>query len=138
MLDHIFLTVSNIKRSISFYEAVLAPLGIHERFDFDGKSGPPGYPDLKGFGANGRLFLRLREGIADGRAAHVGFVAKSRHQVDAATRPQLQPQQQTMAHPLPGSTMTRATTLRTCWTLTATASKSSTKVGSIREENSTN
>jgi catechol 2,3-dioxygenase-like lactoylglutathione lyase family enzyme len=84
MLDHIFLTVSDINRSISFYEAALEPLGISERFDFDGKNGPPGHPDLKGFGANGRLLLWLREGIADGRAAHVGFVASSRDQVDAA------------------------------------------------------
>ena len=70
MLDHVFLTVSNMKRSISFYEAVLAPLGINERFDFNGKNGPPGHPDLKGFGENGRLFLSLREGVADGRTAH--------------------------------------------------------------------
>jgi catechol 2,3-dioxygenase-like lactoylglutathione lyase family enzyme len=84
MLDHVFLTVSNIKRSISFYEAALAPLGINERFDFDGKNGPPGHPDLKGFGANGRLFLWLREGVADSRAAHLGFVADNRDQVDAA------------------------------------------------------
>ncbi|HUN86453.1 MAG TPA: VOC family protein [Terracidiphilus sp.] len=84
MLDHVFLTVSNMKRSIRFYEAVLAPLGIHERVDFNGKDGPPGHPDLQGFGANGRLFLWLREGPADSRAAHLGFVANSRHQVDAA------------------------------------------------------
>jgi catechol 2,3-dioxygenase-like lactoylglutathione lyase family enzyme len=84
MLDHLFLTVSNIERSIAFYEAVLRPLGINQRFDYDGKNGPPGHPDLKGFGANGRLFLWLREGAADGHAAHVGFVADSRHQVDAA------------------------------------------------------
>jgi catechol 2,3-dioxygenase-like lactoylglutathione lyase family enzyme len=84
MLDHVFLTVSNINRSISFYEAALAPLGINERFDFEGKIGPPGHPDLKGFGANGRLFLWLRQGVADGHAAHVGFVASSREQVDAA------------------------------------------------------
>ena len=84
MLDHVFLTVSNIKRSISFYEAALAPLGIHERFDFDGKNGPPGHPDLKDFGANGRLFFWLREGVADSRSAHLGFVAKNRGQVDAA------------------------------------------------------
>jgi catechol 2,3-dioxygenase-like lactoylglutathione lyase family enzyme len=63
MLDHVFLTVSDMKRSILFYEAVLAPLGIDERFDFDGKNGPPGHPDLKGFGANGRMFLWLREGV---------------------------------------------------------------------------
>jgi catechol 2,3-dioxygenase-like lactoylglutathione lyase family enzyme len=84
MLDHVFLTVSNMNRSISFYEAALAPLGIHERCDFDGKDGPPGHPDLKGFGANGRLFLWLRAGTADSRAVHLGFVANSRDQVDAA------------------------------------------------------
>ena len=84
MLDHVFLTVSDIKRSISFYEAALSPLGINQRFDFDGKNGPAGHPDLKGFGANGRLFLWLREGVADSRAAHVGFVANNRDQVDAA------------------------------------------------------
>jgi catechol 2,3-dioxygenase-like lactoylglutathione lyase family enzyme len=84
MLDHVFLTVSDMKRSISFYEAALAPLGIDQRVDFDGKNGPPDHLDLKGFGANGRLFLWLREGVADSRAAHVGFVAKSRDQVDAA------------------------------------------------------
>jgi catechol 2,3-dioxygenase-like lactoylglutathione lyase family enzyme len=84
MLDHVFLTVSDIERSISFYKAALAPLGINERFDFDGKNGPPGHPDLKGFGANGRLFLWLREGVADSHAVHVGFAANDRDQVDAA------------------------------------------------------
>ena len=84
MLDHVFLTVSDIKRSIAFYEAALAPLGISERFDYDGKNGPPGHPDLKGFGANGRLYLWLREGVADSRAVHIGFVANSRKQVEAA------------------------------------------------------
>jgi catechol 2,3-dioxygenase-like lactoylglutathione lyase family enzyme len=84
MLDHVFLTVSDMKRSISFYEAALAPLGMNERFDFDGKNGPPDHPDLKGFGSRGRLFLWLREGVADSRAAHVGFVANSSAQVDAA------------------------------------------------------
>ncbi len=84
MLDHVFLTVSDIKRSTRFYEAALAPLGINERFDYEGKDGPPGHPDLNGFGANGRIYLWLREGIADSRAAHVGFVASSRKQVQAA------------------------------------------------------
>lgn len=84
MLDHVFLTVRDIARSVAFYQAALAPLGIDQRVDFDGKTGPPGHPDLKGFGANGRLFLWLREGTPDGRSAHVGFVADSRAQVDAA------------------------------------------------------
>lgn len=84
MLDHVFLTVSDIQRSTSFYELTLAPLGIKERFNYEGKNGPPGHPDLKGFGANGRLYLWLREGEADGRATHIGFVANSRKQVEEA------------------------------------------------------
>ncbi|WP_455914575.1 VOC family protein [Pseudomonas syringae] len=84
MLDHIFLSVSNIPRSVRFYEHVLRPLGITARLDYDGKDGPPGHPDLKGFGANGRVFFWLREGVVKGRAVHVGFVANSKAEVDAA------------------------------------------------------
>ncbi|TBU73271.1 VOC family protein [Phytopseudomonas daroniae] len=84
MLDHIFLSVSDLERSIRFYEAALAPLGITVRLDYDGKDGPPGHPDLKGFGANGRMFFWLRKGDAGGRALHVGFVANSRTEVEAA------------------------------------------------------
>lgn len=84
MLDHIFLSVSDIARSIRFYEAALTPLGITARLDYDGKDGPPGHPDLKGFGANGRMFFWLREGVVEGRAVHVGFIAHSKAEVDAA------------------------------------------------------
>jgi catechol 2,3-dioxygenase-like lactoylglutathione lyase family enzyme len=84
MLDHVFITVSDIERSIAFYEATLAPLGIVHAADYDGNDGPPGHPDLKGFGANGRLFFWLRKGVVDGRAAHIGFVANGKPEVDAA------------------------------------------------------
>ena len=84
MLDHIFLCVSDVARAIRFYEAALTPLGITARLYYDGKDGPPGHPDLKGFGANGRVFFWLREGVVEGRAVHVGFVAGSRLEVDAA------------------------------------------------------
>ncbi|MGO9433370.1 MAG: VOC family protein [Terracidiphilus sp.] len=84
MLDHVFLSVSGVERSIAFYTAALAPLGISRLFDYDGSNGPPGHPDLKGFGANGRIFFWLREGPADSRATHIGFVADSREQVNAA------------------------------------------------------
>ena len=84
MLDHLFLSVSDIARSIRFYEAALAPLGITARLDYDGKDGPPGHPDLKGFGANGRMFFWLREGVVEGKAVHVGFVASSKAEVEAA------------------------------------------------------
>jgi catechol 2,3-dioxygenase-like lactoylglutathione lyase family enzyme len=84
MLDHIFLSVSDIERSITFYTATLFPLGITKRLDYNGKDGPPGHPDLKGFGANGRMFFWLRQCVVEGRAAHVGFVANSQSEVDAA------------------------------------------------------
>jgi catechol 2,3-dioxygenase-like lactoylglutathione lyase family enzyme len=84
MLDHVFLSVSDLDRSIAFYTAALAPLGITDRVDYDGRGGPPGHPDLKGFGCNARIFFWLRQGVVVGKAAHVGFVADSTAQVDAA------------------------------------------------------
>lgn len=84
MLDHVFISVSDIKRSLAFYTAALKPLGITNRIDYDGKNGPPGHPDLKGFGVDGRIFFWLREGTVEGRAAHVGFVAENAAEVDAA------------------------------------------------------
>ena len=84
MLDHVFISVSDIDRSIAFYEKALAPLGIVHALDYDGRQGPAGHPDLKGFGANGRVFFWLREGLVEGRAAHVGFVANDKRAVDAA------------------------------------------------------
>lgn len=84
MLDHVFVTVVDLDRSIAFYTAALAPLGITTRVDYDGKDGPPGHPDLKGFGADGRIFFWLQTGVADSRAVHVGFVSDSVAQVNAA------------------------------------------------------
>jgi len=46
MLDHIFISVSDIDRSIAFYEKALAPLGIVHAVDYDGRQGPAGHPDL--------------------------------------------------------------------------------------------
>jgi catechol 2,3-dioxygenase-like lactoylglutathione lyase family enzyme len=86
MLDHIFLSVSDTRDAIAFYTAALTPLGITQRHDYDGKDGPPGHPDLKGFGANGRMFFWLRKGAVLGQAVHIGFVAKSEAEVDAAYR----------------------------------------------------
>lgn len=83
MLDHVFISVSDIRRSVAFYDAALKPLGITHRVDYDGKDGPPGHPDLKGFGVDGRIFFWLREGTVEGRAAHVGFVAENTAAVDA-------------------------------------------------------
>jgi catechol 2,3-dioxygenase-like lactoylglutathione lyase family enzyme len=84
MLDHIFLTVNELDRSREFYAKALEPLGLHHTVDFDGASGPPGHPDLIGFGDGAKFILWLRQGVADARSTHVGFVAKSDAAVDAA------------------------------------------------------
>nr|WP_314468934.1 VOC family protein [uncultured Novosphingobium sp.] len=84
MLDHVFLSVSDLDRSIAFYTAALTPLGITQRVDYDGNDGPPGHPDLKGFGKDSRIFFWLRLATVEGAAAHVGFVANSQAEVDAA------------------------------------------------------
>jgi hypothetical protein len=47
MLDHTILTVSDIKRSLAFYEGALKPLNINLFINYKGKGG---HPDLMGFG----------------------------------------------------------------------------------------
>ena len=83
MLDHLFLSVDDVPASIAFYERALAPLGIVHVHDYDGADGPPGHPDLKGFGSYGRIYFWLRAGAADARAVHIGFVADNSAAVDA-------------------------------------------------------
>ena len=51
LLDHIFITVTDLDRSIAFYEKALKPLGIVHSVDYDDRDGSVGHPDLKGFGA---------------------------------------------------------------------------------------
>lgn len=83
MLDHIFMSVRNLDKSVSFYAQALAPLGIRHVVDYDGADGPPGHPDLKGFGSRGRVYFWLRQGSSDAGAVHVGFVATSEAEVNA-------------------------------------------------------
>lgn len=81
MLDHIFLTVSDLSRSIAFYEAVLPHVGIGVRHDYEGSVE---HPDLKGFGADGRIFFWLKQGDPHPAAVHVGFIANNEAEVHAA------------------------------------------------------
>lgn len=79
MLDHIILSVSDLPRSVKFYEEALAPLGISHYIDYDGENG---HPDLKGFGREGRAFLWLKTGEPSAAAVHFAFIAESREAVD--------------------------------------------------------
>ena len=101
MLDHVFLTVADTTRSVAFYTAALAPLRIVNRLDYDGRDGPSGHPDLKGFGADGRVFFWLRQGVAGPQAAHIGFIATSEAMVDAAYAAALAAGAQVIHRPVP-------------------------------------
>ena len=82
MLDHVSLGVGDLAKSRAFYDAVLAPLGFHRRFDLDDASGygPPEPHPLK------EQALPFWIAEAPGGAplnGHVCFTAPSRAAVDA-------------------------------------------------------
>jgi catechol 2,3-dioxygenase-like lactoylglutathione lyase family enzyme len=83
MLDHLVLSVSDLERSVAFYEQALKPLGVSHYVDFDGH---PGHADLKGFGQDRRADFWLRQSTPSPTSAHFGFIAKSPAEVDAFHR----------------------------------------------------
>jgi catechol 2,3-dioxygenase-like lactoylglutathione lyase family enzyme len=80
MLDHIILSVSDVERSLKFYEAALKPLKITMFMPFKGAEG---HPDLWGFGDGKKAFFWLKQGKPNPAAIHRGFVAESKKIVDA-------------------------------------------------------
>jgi hypothetical protein len=62
MLDYIILAVSDIKRSLAFYEAALMPLKIKFFMPYKGKDG---HPDLRGFGDGKKAYFWLKQGKPD-------------------------------------------------------------------------
>ncbi len=79
MIDHVILTVADFARSVPFYRRALSPLGFTDFVDFPGKHG---HPHLKGFGADGRFFFWLKQGMPQPDAVHVGFEAQSQAKVN--------------------------------------------------------
>ena len=54
MLDHMILTVSDVERSLAFYETALKPLNIKFFLPYKGEGD---HPDLWGFGDGKRAFF---------------------------------------------------------------------------------
>jgi catechol 2,3-dioxygenase-like lactoylglutathione lyase family enzyme len=70
MFDHVSLKVSRFSKSLAFYRAALAPLGLEaQQVDEAGKSA--------GFGPRGSVGLWLAEGQGGG-TIHLAFKAESR------------------------------------------------------------
>jgi hypothetical protein len=66
-----------VKRQLGVVSGGDARLGLSLRADYDGKNGPPGHPNLKGFWEKWPLvFFWLRDGRVDGDIFHVGFAAR--------------------------------------------------------------
>ena len=79
MIDHIILTVSNVERSLAFYEGALAPLNIKFFMPYKGKNG---HPDLWGFGDGKRAFFWRKHGAHDPQNIHWGCKADNDTAVD--------------------------------------------------------
>ena len=79
MLDHMILTVSNVERSLAFYEAALKPLNIKFFLPYKGEGD---HPDLWGFGDGKRAFFWIKQGNPDPASIHWGFMAENNGKVD--------------------------------------------------------
>jgi predicted lactoylglutathione lyase len=80
MIDHIYLPVTDIKRSLDFYGAGLTPLGFAHRWDFKAQAG---WPDLYGFGGDGPGFW-LKKTSSSFPELYVAFTALSQLAVQDA------------------------------------------------------
>src|SRR5258708_14687283 len=80
MLDHIILTVGDVKRSLTFYTAALKPLKIQMLMPYKGVDG---HPDLWGYGDDHKAFFWLKQGKPDPASIHWGFIAENTRAVDA-------------------------------------------------------
>jgi catechol 2,3-dioxygenase-like lactoylglutathione lyase family enzyme len=79
MLDHMILTVSDLERSLAFYEAALKPLSIKFFLPYKGEGA---HPDLWGFGDGKRAFFWLKQGKPNPASIHWGFMAGNNNTVD--------------------------------------------------------
>ena len=81
MIDHIYLPVTDLKRSGIFYGGMLGPLGMSERWHFKAQAG---YPDLTGFGEPGIPGFWLKASKATCAELYVAFAAKNEAAVNKA------------------------------------------------------
>ena len=79
MINHIILTVSDVERSVAFYDAALKPLNIRFFLPYKGEHG---HADLWGIGDGKRAFFWLKQGKPDPGSIHWGFDAETNAQVD--------------------------------------------------------
>jgi len=91
MIDHVYISVTNIEKSLAFYLEALNPLGWREFGKYDAASGPRTVPDLYGIGdetyisgtgVGSSIWLRQRKPGETG--LYLGIVCDTNEAVDAA------------------------------------------------------
>ncbi len=91
MIDHVYISVTNIEKSLAFYAEALKPLGWRRSGNYDAASGPDNVPDLFGLGdaryvsrtgVGSSIWLRRRSPGETG--LYVGIVCDTSELVDAA------------------------------------------------------
>lgn len=91
MIDHVYISVTNIEKSLAFYLEALKPLGWKAFGDYDAASGPAGIPNLYGIGddayGSGKAVgssIWLRKRMPNETGLYLGIVCDSNELVDAA------------------------------------------------------
>ena len=91
MIDHVYISVTDIDRSLSFYLQALKPLGWRAFGNYDAASGPENVPDLfglgdaayvSGTGIGSSIWLRRRQPAETG--LYLGIVCDTNEAVAAA------------------------------------------------------
>jgi catechol 2,3-dioxygenase-like lactoylglutathione lyase family enzyme len=92
MIDHVYISVTDVDRSLAFYSEALKPVGWSPVGNYDSASGPEGVPDLSGIGddafgsrkaVGSSIWLRQRQpgetGDVYARSPHAGRGGWSSH-----------------------------------------------------------
>jgi predicted lactoylglutathione lyase len=91
VIDHIYISVTDVEKSLAFYAEALKPLGWRMSGTYDATSGPEGVPDLYGLGDDAYVSgtgpgssIWLRQRKLGETGLYVGLVCDTNAMVDAA------------------------------------------------------
>ncbi len=82
MIDHVGVSVANVKRSKAFYDAALAPIGIRMIMEVPGSVTESGGTAC-GYGKDGKPFFWFGDKEKVGAGFHIAFAVDRRKLVDA-------------------------------------------------------
>jgi catechol 2,3-dioxygenase-like lactoylglutathione lyase family enzyme len=127
VIDHVYISVTDVARSLAFYLAALKPLGWRELGSYDSAGGPAGVPDLyvlgdaaygSGSTVGSSIWLRQRQPGETG--LYLGIVADDHAEVAAAYAAAIEAGGKAKASRKRGPTSGPVTTRPTSATSTAT------------------